>query len=534
MSFQPQYLGRRHKEKLDEYILDIINCIEEATKSHIPFNRPKPENRNKTSTRKIIPGWVELVRPHQEEANFWYQIWLSSGKPDHGDIFWNMRTSRSNFKRAKKKCINAEEVIKRDKFTEACLNGDKSLFEELKKMKGKSNTHSTKIDDKNSPEEIADHFGEIYKELFNKTGSADPMKNLLKEVNGEITEDQLADVMKVNSELIQKILKERIKPGKTDPEFEMTTDAMKNGPAELSDHLATFIRSCLTHGYISLVLLTCAIQPLVKDTNGKLDSSANYRGIGIGSLIMKVIDWIVLILFDNELTSDPNQFGFQAKSSTTMCSWTVVELVNQFKNSGSTVVACLLDYRKAFDLVNHEKLFKILMKRGVGLIFVRLLMFIYINQKCYIKWNGVRSYSFDVTNGTRQGSIFSPRGGFGVYLDPLLQLLRESGHGLRLGLHWYGALAYADDVILLATSVSSLQELVNICQNHAAENDLVFSTHPDPSQSKTVCMAFHCQDKEKLAKIHLNNDPLPWKSTAKHIGCTLHEDGTMDQDLCGK
>ena len=72
---------------------------------------------------------------------------------------------------------------------------------------------------------------------------------------------------------------------------------------------------------------------------------------------------------------------------------------------------------------------------------------------------------------------------------------------------------------------------MNICQNHAAENDLVFSTHPDPSQSKTVCMAFHCQDKEKLAKIYLNNDPLPWKSTAKHIGCTLQENGTMDQDL---
>ena len=29
----------------------------------------------------------------------------------------------------------------------------------------------------------------------------------------------------------------------------------------------------------------------------------------------------------------------------------------------------------------------------------------------------------------------------------------------------------------------------------------------------------------------LNNDPLPWKTSAKHIGCLLHEDGTMDSDI---
>ena len=179
----------------------------------------------------------------------------------------------------------------------------------------------------------------------------------------------------------------------------------------------------------------------------------------------------------------------------------MIELVNLFKNSGSTVFACLLDYRKAFDLVNHEKLFRILMGRKVGLVFIRLLMFIYINQRCFVKWREIRSYSFEVKNGTRQGSVFSPKGGFGVYLDPLLQLLRESGHGLMNGLHWYGALAYCDDLILLATSVASLQQMVNICSQHAAANDLLFSTHVDPMKSKTVCIAFHCKNKEQLPKI---------------------------------
>ena len=68
------------------------------------------------------------------------------------------------------------------------------------------------------------------------------------------------------------------------------------------------------------------------------------------------------------------------------------------------------------------------------------------------------------------------KGWFSAYLDPLLGLLRKSGNGCRIGLHFYGALAYCDDVILLATSVDGLQKMVNICETHAEEYDLVFST----------------------------------------------------------
>ena len=40
--------------------------------------------------------------------------------------------------------------------------------------------------------------------------------------------------------------------------------------------------------------------------------------------------------------------------------------------------AALLDYRKAFDYVNHVKMFKNLIGRGVSNIFLTLLMFIYL------------------------------------------------------------------------------------------------------------------------------------------------------------
>ena len=77
------------------------------------------------------------------------------------------------------------------------------------------------------------------------------MINLFSEVHDKIGESDQDDISKVNTDLISRIIKEKIKPGKGDPEFEFTTDAMKNGPIELSEHLATFLQSCLIHGYIS-------------------------------------------------------------------------------------------------------------------------------------------------------------------------------------------------------------------------------------------------------------------------------------------
>ena len=86
------------------------------------------------------------LEPHQKEARFWYQLWLSGGTPREGELYRNMRIASRNYWTAWRKCSNAAEVIKRDKFVEACLSGDRDMFEELKKIRGSTNTTSTKVD----------------------------------------------------------------------------------------------------------------------------------------------------------------------------------------------------------------------------------------------------------------------------------------------------------------------------------------------------------------------------------------------------
>ena len=53
---------------------------------------------------------------------------------------------------------------------------------------------------------------------------------------------------------------------------------------------------------------------------GDTCSSSDYRSIALSILFLKISDWILILLFDNGMKIDELQFGFQRKTSTTMCS----------------------------------------------------------------------------------------------------------------------------------------------------------------------------------------------------------------------
>ena len=68
-----------------------------------------------------------------------------------------------------------------------------------------------------------------------------------------------------------------------------------------------------------------------------ITSSDNYRAIAIGSLLLKWLDWLILILESDKLSTDELQFGFKAKSSTSMCTWAVSAVVDYYNKAGRNV-----------------------------------------------------------------------------------------------------------------------------------------------------------------------------------------------------
>ena len=109
----------------------------------------------------------------------------------------------------------------------------------------------------------------------------------------------------------------------------------------------------------------------------------------------------------------------------------VTEVINYYRNNGSSVYMCILEVSKAFDRVNLLTLFKTLYSRGMCPIYLRLLMKIYEEEKMRIRGNnGVTDY-FTITYGVKQGGVLSPIL-FSLYFDQLISRLRHIGMGCHM------------------------------------------------------------------------------------------------------
>jgi hypothetical protein len=170
---------------------------------------------------------------------------------------------------------------------------------------------------------------------------------------------------RINEELIKEALK-MMKPDKKDAIFDTKSDFYINGPPELICHLTALMKLFLSHGSLPYFILMCTLIPLVKDNLGDITSSDNYRAIAGGCLLLKLIDVVILLLEGDTLGCDPIQYGYQAKSRTTMCSWTVTSNIDYYNRNGRPVYGCAMDMSKAFDMVEWGELFVTLLRREMS------------------------------------------------------------------------------------------------------------------------------------------------------------------------
>ena len=280
--------------------------------------------------------------------------------------------------------------------------------------------------------------------------------------------------------------------------------------------------------------MVSTVIPLIKDKLGDVNSSNNYRSIALSSLILKVFDWTVLMLYGENLRTDELQFGFQEKTSTNMCTWLAIETIDYYTRNGSEVFVGVMDMTKAFDNVKQSVLFRKLIDRGVPSIYLRLLLNMYSKQTAHVHWNGKVSNNFSLSNGVKQGGVLSPRL-YCVYTDELFALLRRKRTGCWVEESYVGILGYADDLLLLSPSRDGLQEMMKTCEKFMTDLNLSFSTHVDPKKCKTKCMAYLNNDRE-VRNITLNGKDLPWVKTAKHLGCKIDDTqhGGLHTDLMEK
>ena len=159
------------------------------------------------------------------------------------------------------------------------------------------------------------------------------------------------------------------------------------------------------------------------------------------SLILKIFDICLLLLVGQQLSNDDSQLGFQENCSTLQCTWAVQETISYFIRNYSDVFCCLLDFTKAFDKVNFEKLFRKLIDGGLSMIFIRLILVMYEKQTANVRWNGTKSKSFPISNGVKQGAVLSAIL-YCFYVNGLFQLLRKRKQGCWVQGTYAGIVGY--------------------------------------------------------------------------------------------
>jgi len=78
-------------------------------------------------------------------------------------------------------------------------------------------------------------------------------------------------------------------------------------------------------------------------------------------------------------------------------------------------------------------------------------------------WGGAMTDYFTALNGVKQGTVLSPFLYY-VYVDDVLLILSKASVGCFIGLHFVGAIVYADDLVLLAPTASAMRKLLAMCR----------------------------------------------------------------------
>ena len=188
----------------------------------------------------------------------------------------------------------------------------------------------------------------------------------------------------------------------------------------------------------------------------------------------KLFDNIVVHKFKDIFKTCDLQYGLKKGHSTNQCSFIVNEVVQYYRNNDSNIYLTLLDASKAFDKVNYNKLFQLLIQKGMCPLYCKFLATLYTSQLLNVKWENKFSDVFKVHNGVKQGGVLSPLL-FGICIDQLLLSMKKSSFGCYIGHVYYGSLAYADDIILMSPTILGTHKLLSIADHFGKEFNISFN-----------------------------------------------------------
>ena len=134
-----------------------------------------------------------------------------------------------------------------------------------------------------------------------------------------------------------------------------------------------------------------------------------------------------------------------------------MEIAREFQKN---IYFCFIDYAKAFDCVDHNKLQKILQEMGIPDHLTCLLRNLYADQEATVRTGHGTTDWFQIGKGVHQGCILSPCL-FNFCAEYIMRNagLEEAQAGIKIAGRNIN-LRYADDTTLMAKSKEELKSLL--------------------------------------------------------------------------
>ena len=136
----------------------------------------------------------------------------------------------------------------------------------------------------------------------------------------------------------------------------------------------------------------------------------------------------------------------------------IMEKAREFQKN---IYLCFIDYVKAFDCVDHNKLWKILQEMGIPDHLTCLLRNLYAGQEASVRTGHGTTDGFQIGKGERQACILSPSL-FNLYAEYFMRNagLDDAQSGIKIAGRNINNLRYADDTTLMAESEEELKSLL--------------------------------------------------------------------------
>ena len=281
---------------------------------------------------------------------------------------------------------------------------------------------------------------------------------------------------------------------------------------EIAPILQVIFSKSLEEGSLPSEWLKANVSPIFK--KGEKSNPANYRPISLTCILCKIFEHIVasnvVKHFDENQILYDLQHGFRSKRSCETQLTMLIEEIHRNLKDGKQTDIILLDFSKAFDKVNHEKLIFKLHSYGIRGQTLSWIKAFLNGRSQTVVLEGDCSEEVPVTSGVPQGSVLGPIL-FLAYINDLPDHIKSQ---VRL---------FADDTaaylaIAKLSDSEQLQADLNILQKWELRWDMQFN----PSKCQVI----------RITKAHyplptnytLHGETLEVVTSARYLGVDIADD----------